>query len=40
MLSYECRIPIKSEEILKRNYQTLINNGKAQYSPGACAVAK
>ncbi len=29
----------KVEEILKRNYQTLINNGKAQYSPGAYAVA-
>ncbi|MET2065193.1 penicillin-binding protein 2 [Enterococcus faecium] len=39
MLSMNAEFQSKVEEILKRNYQTLINNGKAQYSPGAYAVA-
>ena len=39
MLSMNAEFQSKVEEILKRNYQILINNGKAQYSPGAYAVA-
>ncbi|WP_165007160.1 MULTISPECIES: penicillin-binding protein 2 [unclassified Enterococcus] len=39
MLSINADFQNKVEEILKTNYQTLINNGKAQYSPGAYVVA-
>ncbi|WP_142956049.1 peptidoglycan D,D-transpeptidase FtsI family protein [Enterococcus durans] len=39
MLSINSEFQSKVEDILKNNYQTLVNNGKAKYSPGAYAVA-
>lgn len=38
-LSINAGFQTKVDEILQRNFQTLINNGKAKYSPGAYAVA-
>lgn len=39
MLTIDTNFQKKVEEIVKRHYQTLIDNGQAQYSPGVYAVA-
>ncbi|MRI74341.1 penicillin-binding protein 2 [Enterococcus mundtii] len=39
MLSINAEFQAKVEEILRNNYQKLVDNGKAQYSPGAYVVA-